>query len=110
MKTIQCAHPHLRNGFVAKCQLWTASGGVHVLLVLEWAHWIIFMTSLDYLYIYIYIYTHIPTYTPHVMYTCIKFYNFIKWIMRIYIHSIFKKPKTNVFILHFLTCSDTYNL
>ena len=30
----------------------------------------------------------------------LKFYNFIKGIMRI--HSIFKKPKTNVFILHLL--------
>ena len=36
MKTIQCAYPpHHRNGFVATCQLWTASGGVHLLLVLE---------------------------------------------------------------------------
>ena len=34
MKTIQCAHHH-HNGFVAACQLWTASGGVHVLLVLK---------------------------------------------------------------------------
>ena len=31
----------------------------------------------------------------------LKFYNFIKGIMRI--HSIFKKPNTNVFILHLLT-------
>ena len=31
----------------------------------------------------------------------LKLYNFIKGIMRI--HSIFKKPKTNVFILHLLT-------
>ena len=31
----------------------------------------------------------------------LKFYNFIKGIM--HIHSIFKKPKTNVFILHLLT-------
>ena len=30
----------------------------------------------------------------------LKFYNFIKGIMRM--HSIFKKPKTNVFILHLL--------
>ena len=37
MKTIQCAHhpPHLHNGFVVTCRLWTASGGVHALLVLE---------------------------------------------------------------------------
>ena len=36
MKTIQCAHPpHHHNGFVATCRLWTASGGVHALLVLE---------------------------------------------------------------------------
>ena len=36
MKTIQCAHPpHHHNGFVAICRLWTASGGVHALLVLE---------------------------------------------------------------------------
>ena len=36
MKTIQCAHPpHHHNGFVATCRLWTASGGVHVLLALE---------------------------------------------------------------------------
>ena len=34
MKTIQCTHPpHHHNGFVATC-LWTASGGVHTLLVL----------------------------------------------------------------------------
>ena len=31
----------------------------------------------------------------------LKFYNFIKGIM--HIHSIFKKPKTNVFILYLLT-------
>ena len=36
MKTTQCAHPpHRHNGFVATCQLWTANGGVHTLLVLE---------------------------------------------------------------------------
>ena len=36
MKTIQCAHPpHHHNDFVATCRLWTASGGVHALLVLE---------------------------------------------------------------------------
>ena len=36
MKTIQCAHPpYHHNGFVATCWLWTASGGVHALLVLE---------------------------------------------------------------------------
>ena len=37
MKTIQCAHPppHHHNGFVATCRLWTASGRVHALLVLE---------------------------------------------------------------------------
>ena len=36
MKTIQCVHPpHHHNGFVATCRLWTASGGVHALLVLE---------------------------------------------------------------------------
>ena len=27
--------PHHFNGFVATCRLWTASGGVHALLVLE---------------------------------------------------------------------------
>ena len=36
MKTIQCVHPpHHHNGSVAKCRLWTASDGVHTLLVLE---------------------------------------------------------------------------
>ena len=36
MKTIQCAHPpHHHNGFVVTCRLWTASGRVHTLLVLE---------------------------------------------------------------------------
>ena len=36
MKTIQCTHPpHHHNGFVATCQLWTASGRVHTLLVLD---------------------------------------------------------------------------
>ena len=34
MKTIQCAHPpHHHNGFVATCQLWTPSGGVHALFI-----------------------------------------------------------------------------
>ena len=36
MKTIQYAHPpHHHNDFVATWGLWTASGGVHALLVLE---------------------------------------------------------------------------
>ena len=36
MKTIQCTDlPHRNNGFVATCWLWTASGGVHALLVLQ---------------------------------------------------------------------------
>ena len=38
MKTIQfqCVYPpHHHNGFVATCRVWTASGGVHALLVLE---------------------------------------------------------------------------
>ena len=36
MKTVQCAHPHHHHyGFVATCRLWTASGRVHALLVLE---------------------------------------------------------------------------
>ena len=36
IKTIQCTHPsHHHNGSVATCRLWTASGGVHALLVLE---------------------------------------------------------------------------
>ena len=31
MKTIQCPHPpHHPNGFVATCQLWTASGRVAI--------------------------------------------------------------------------------
>ena len=38
----------------------------------------------------------------------LKFYNFIKGIM--HIHSIFKKCKTNVFILHSLTSKNIYNL
>ena len=36
MKTIKCAYPpHHHNGFAATCWLWTASGVVHALLVLE---------------------------------------------------------------------------
>ena len=36
MKTIQSAHlSHHHNGFVATCRLWTASGRVHTLLVVE---------------------------------------------------------------------------
>ena len=36
MKRIQCVHSsHQHNGFVATCRLWTASGGVYTLLVLE---------------------------------------------------------------------------
>ena len=38
----------------------------------------------------------------------LKLYSFIKGIM--WIHSIFKKPKTNVFILHLLTFKNIYNL
>ena len=48
MKTIQCVHPpHHDNGFAATCRLWTASGGVRALLVLDidlytklWLLWI----------------------------------------------------------------------
>ena len=51
MKTIQCAHPpHHHNGFVATCRLWTASGGVHALLVLEPT---LFVLINVYIYIYI---------------------------------------------------------
>ena len=33
---IQCAHsPHCHNGFVTTCQVWTANGGIYVLLLLE---------------------------------------------------------------------------
>ena len=44
MKAIQCAHPpHHHNGFVATCRLWTASGGVHALVLTltmrELRHW-----------------------------------------------------------------------
>ena len=37
MKTIKCTYlrHHDNSGFVATCWLWTASGGVHALLVLE---------------------------------------------------------------------------
>ena len=36
MKTVQCSHPpYHHNGFVATYRLWTTSGGVHALLVLE---------------------------------------------------------------------------
>ena len=36
MKRSQCTHPpHQHSGFVATCRLWTGSGGVHALLVLE---------------------------------------------------------------------------
>ena len=36
MKRIHCGHPiHHHNGFVVTCRLWTASGGVYTLLVLE---------------------------------------------------------------------------
>ena len=56
MKTIQCAHPsHHHNGFVATCRLWTASDGVHALLVLEPAD-----TYIIYIYIYIHtLYTYL---------------------------------------------------
>ena len=39
----------------------------------------------------------------------VTFDNFIKGIMRIYIVFL-KKRKSNVFILHILTCSNIYNL
>ena len=39
----------------------------------------------------------------------LKFYNFIKGIMRIYVVFL-KKPKTNVFRLYLLSCSNIYNL
>ena len=36
MKTIQYTHPlHHHNGFVETCQLWTASGQLHIFLVVE---------------------------------------------------------------------------
>ena len=39
----------------------------------------------------------------------LKFYNFIKGIMRICVVFL-KKPKTNVFRLYLLPCSNIYNL
>ena len=40
MKTIQCAHlPHHRNNLVATYRLWTASGEVYELFVLEPTEW-----------------------------------------------------------------------
>ena len=35
MKTIQCAHPHHHDAFMARCRLMMANGGVQVLLVSE---------------------------------------------------------------------------
>ena len=57
IKTIQCAHPppHRHNGFVAICWLWTASGGVHALLVFSIYIYNIYIYILN-IYIYIYIY------------------------------------------------------
>ena len=53
MKTIQCGHPpHHHNSFVATCRLWTVSGGVHVLLVLE---------HIVCLYIYMYVSMYVLT-------------------------------------------------
>ena len=52
MKTIQCAHPpHHHNGFVATCRLWTASGRVHALLVLEPTYVYIYKINIYYIYI-----------------------------------------------------------
>ena len=70
MKTTHCTHPpHHLNGFVATCSVWTTSGGVHALLVLEPIEWSTSiqvmrrMGALDclhdstiYMYIYLYIY------------------------------------------------------
>ena len=36
MKTIQCAHPpYHHSDFVVTCRLWTVTGGVYAVLVLE---------------------------------------------------------------------------
>ena len=62
MVTIQCAHPpHHHNGFVVKCRLWTASGGVYALYIYIYIYVVdiyiyIYKYMVDkYIYIYIYI-------------------------------------------------------
>ena len=66
MKTIQCAHPHHHNAFMATCRLWMANGGVHVLLVSEPTEYsasynkhVIYCLLYFILYIYIRIYIYI---------------------------------------------------
>ena len=54
MKTVQCAHPpHHHNGFVVTWWLWTASGRVHALLVLEPTECSIYIHTYMYTYMYI---------------------------------------------------------
>ena len=84
MKTIQCAHPHHHNAFMAICRLWMANGGVHVLLVSEPTEYaasynkhVIYclLYFILYIYIRIYIYIYIRIY----IYIC--FYVYIIYVM-----------------------------
>ena len=98
MKTIQCAHPHHHNAFMAICRLWMANGGVHVLLVSEPTEYaasynkhVIYclLYFILYIYIRIYIYKRIYIYIYVLMYILYMLYYIcynILYILYIYIY------------------------
>ena len=93
MKTIQCAHPHHHNAFMATCRLWMANGGVHVLLVSEPTEYaasynkhVIYclLYFILYIYIRIYIYKRIYIYIYVLMYILYMLYYICYNILYIY--------------------------
>ena len=93
MKTIQCAHPHHHNAFMAICRLWMANGGVHVLLVSEPTEYaasynkhVIYclLYFILYIYIRIYIYKRIYIYIYVLMYILYMLYYICYNILYIY--------------------------
>ena len=96
MKTIQCAHPHHHNAFMAICRLWMANGGVHVLLVSEPTEYaasynkhVIYCLLYFILYIYIRIYIYKRIYIYIYMFLCIYYICYIIYVIIYYIYIIY---------------------
>ena len=96
MKTIQCAHPHHHNAFMAICRLWMANGGVHVLLVSEPTEYaasynkhVIYCLLYFILYIYIRIYIYKRIYIYIYMFLCIYYICYIIYVIIYYIYYIY---------------------
>ena len=128
MKTIQCAHPHHHNAFMAICRLWMANGGVHVLLVSEpteyaasynkhviycLLYFILYIYIRIYIYKRIYIYIYVLMYILYMLYyICYNIlyilYIYI-YIMHIYVRSYVDVIFSNLYAIIKTMCSPGYH-